>query len=253
MLPSELKKTQSIEDITNISKISNSLINSFVKKNNLVSLKILLYLSSLDITVNNNQELQKIVLDVKKLCSYCEIDLRLLRTNLKTMQETCLTFVEFSREGVARCEENITVIPYSKYDFKGTLEIKLFTKILSLVIDVKNRFTVIDLNNLMNLKSKHSIKMIQILEYINGFGANVAKRKTYTLSDINMLFGTNYTRFKDFERKVLEPVKKELDEFSNLTFLYSLNFDKLDGVGRPKIVSVTVDLKSNKTRQLKLF
>lgn len=252
MLPSEFKKNEQKETSRTIAKISNSLINSFVKKNNLVTLKILFYLASKDLTIKDQDELQHFKLNAKELLSFCNIDLRTLKTNIKSMQKTVMTFIS-ENEGVARYEENITLIPYSKYDYKGTIEIKIFPKILQLVIDVKNKFTVIDLSNLMNLKSKHSVRMIQLLEYINGFSSAAAKRKTYTLEDLNSMFGTNYSRFKDLERKVLIPVMEELNEFSALTFLYSFNFDKLEGSGRPKIVSVTIDLVSNRVRQLKLF
>ena len=69
------------------------------------------------------------------------------------------------------------------------------------------------------------------------------------------MFGTNYKNFYELERKILIPVKSELDEFSNLSFLFSFNYDKSDitKAGRPKAVTVTIDLKSNRTRQLKLF
>jgi hypothetical protein len=69
------------------------------------------------------------------------------------------------------------------------------------------------------------------------------------------MFDTNYKNFYEFERKILVPVKAELDEFSSLTFLYSFNYDKAvkSSAGRPRAVSAVLDLKSNRTRQLKLF
>lgn len=253
MLPSDFYKNEKKNNSKNVAKISNSLVNSFVKKNNLITLKILFYISSLKLERISDSEIQRFQFSVKDILAFCNIDLRTLRTNLKIMQETCITFIDFSIEGFARCGENITVIPYSKYDYKGLFEVKIFKKVLDLIVDVKTQFTIIDLNNLMNLKSKHSVRMIQVLEYINSFDSHIAKRKTYSLEELNQMFGTNYQRFKDFERKVLIPVQDELNEFSSLTYLYQLNFDKLEGSGRPKIVSVTLDLKSNKTRQLKLF
>lgn len=255
MLPHKknFKTLESSSTNSSIAKISNSLVNSFVKKNNLVTLKVLFYLSSLELVIPKGSDICHFKFNVRDILSFCNVDLRTLRNNLKIMSETSLTFISEDLEGVARYEENITVLPYVKYDYKGFFEVKLFSKVLGLITDVKNKFTVIDINNLMSLKSKHSIKMIQLLEYINGFSSSVAKRKVYTLDDMNSLFGTNYQRFKDFERKVLIPVKDELDEFSSLTFLYEFNLDKVSSLGRPKITSVVIDLKSNKTRQLKLF
>lgn len=253
MLPSDFLKHQEQEKINNIAKISNSVIEAFVKKNNIGALKLLFYISKSNLDYDNKKELQTFKINTKKLIDYCNMDIKTLRRNIIQMQETVLTFIDDS-EGSARYEENITVIPYSKIIYGGYIEIKIFTKIHALISDVKNKFTVIDLENLMKLKSKHSIRMIQLLEMIEGFSPNVAKRKTYSLKELNLMFGTNYKNMYEFDRKILVPVKNELDENSSLTFIYNFTFDKDDitAPGRPKAVSVTIDLLSNRTRQLKL-
>lgn len=252
MLPSEFLKEQ--EKVNNIAKISNSLIEAFVKKNNIGALKLLFYISKSNLNYDYEKELQTFKIDTKKLIEFCNMDIKTLRRNIIQMQETVLTFISYNSEGSARYEENITVIPYSKILYGGYIEIKIFTKILSLIADVKNKFTFIDIENLMKLKSKHSIRMIQLLEMIEGFSPNVAKRKTYSLKELNLMFGTNYKNMYEFDRKILVPVKNELDENSSLTFIYNFTFDKDDitAPGRPKAVSVTIDLLSNRTRQLKL-
>ena len=79
-----------------------------------------------------------------------------------------------------------------------------------------------------------------------------ARKKTYTLEELNLLFGTNYTRFKDFERKILIPVQDEINQESKLTFFYDFNFEQV-GLGRPKIKELVIYLKNNEARQLKLF
>ena len=255
MLPSDLKSSHFPSTYKTISKISNSLVESFVKKNNLTALKILFYISRAELTTVRNGNLVEMNISIKDLLNYTKIDFKTLRRNILSMHDSTLTFVTYDAEGVARCEENITIIPYSKITYNDSIELQIFTKIYDLIIDVKTKFTVIDINNLMNLNSKHSVRMIQLLEYIEGFGHNISKRKVYSLFEFNSMFGTNYKNFYELERKILIPVKSELDEFSNLSFLFSFNYDKSDitKAGRPKAVSVTIDLKSNRTRQLKLF
>lgn len=254
MLPSDLVSHSSQRsDFQGYSKVSNSLVNSFIKNNNLIALKILFYLSSLDYKKDSKKELQTIDIDVFSLSSFCDIDYRTLKTNIRTMQKTILTFVTFSSEGVARAETDITLIPYCSYIGSNSLQLKLFTKVLDLVLDVTSRFTVIDLNNLMMLRSKHSIVMFKILEYIDGFSSQVAKRKQYTLNELNGLFGTNYSRIKEFERKILLPVQQELNNHSSLSFVYSFKYENTSKKGRPSISSVFIDLKTNKNRQSVLF
>lgn len=254
MLPSEfVAHSTQRSDFQGYSKVSNSLVNSFIKNNNLVALKILFYLSSLDYKMDKKNEIQTIDIDVFSLSSFCDIDYRTLKTNIRTMQKTVLTFITFTSEGVARAETDITLIPYCSYISSNSIQLKLFTKVLDLVLDVTSRFTIIDLNNLMLLRSKHSIVMFKMLEYIDGFSSQVAKRKQYTLNELNGLFGTKYLRIKEFERKILLPVQEELNNHSSLTFIYSFKYDSTPKKGRPSISSVVIDLKSNKNHQPSLF
>ena len=98
----------------------------------------------------------------------------------------------------------------------------------------------------MNLNSKHSVKMIAILEMINGFDENVPKRKYYDLNELNGMFDTKYKRIKQFEAEILEKVKKELDANSKLSFIYQIKFEKENAkAGRPKAVGIVIDLVRN--------
>jgi len=249
MTPLEFKRQQSAKENKNNTSVSNSLIESFVNKNNVVALKILFYISKGKLAPKE-RELIKFKIDSKKLCDYCNIDMQTLRRNLKQMTETSITFVVENEY-----EEFISVIPKVKNIYGGYIEFSMFNKVLKLIQEVENKFTVIDLTNLMKLKSKHSIKMIQILEMIQGFSKDVAKRKYYDLASLNGLFGTNYKTLYEFERRILKNTKKELDQVSNLTFTYSKKMDKADigTAGRPKAVGLYIELLDNKKRQLKLF
>ena len=223
---------------TNIAKISNALVEALVQKNNLGALKVIFYIAKSDIK-RQDSELVKLIIDINHLCADCNIDVKTLKRNITKMQETSITFVE---ENVF--EEHIAILPYFKFSYGGKIEIKIFSKILNLIREVKNRFTIIDVKNLMNLKSKHSVRMILLLEMISGFSENVAKRKHYSLAELNGMFGTNYPRLKEFERKILMPVQKELNEKSKLSFIYEVEFDKEDisSRGRPKAVGIVLDL-----------
>lgn len=254
MLPSEFKKNAH-KKASSYSKISNSLVESFVKKNNLGALKILFYLSKHCQDLDLSSELITIKIKTSSLVETCKMDVKTFKRNLQQMQETSLTFIANDDKGSSPIsEEWITVIPYIKWNYNGFVEVRIFSKILKLIVGINNKFTVIDIENLMSLRSKHSVRMIQLLEMIEGFSDHIPKRKTYYLADLNAMFGTNYRNMYEFERKILIPVKKELDQVSNLTFLHEIVFDKLIlARGRPNAVGVTLDLLSNKKRQLSLF
>lgn len=239
------RKEAQTPTVKDVAKISNQLIESFVKKNNVVALKTLFYIARADVKVPN-AELTTFEIDTTHLCDYCHIDLKTLKRNVKQMTETSISIID------EKSESYITVIPKAKF-VTGTnkLEIKMFKEVLELVWQVEKRFTVIDVKALMNLNSKHSVKMIQLLEMIQGFSG--AKRKHYDLAELNLMFDTKYTRFAEFERKILIPVKAELDSNSKLSFIYQTVFkENPKGKGRPIADNITIDLIEN-TPQGTLF
>lgn len=239
------RKAEQSPVVKDLAKISNTLIEAFVKQNNLVALKTLFYIARADVKVPDFR-LVTIDIDTESLCKYCNIELTTLKRNIKQMTETSISIVD------EKSESYITVIPKAKF-ITGTnkLEIDMYKEILELVWQVEKRFTVIDVKALMNLNSKHSVRMIQLLEMIQGFSG--AKRKHYTLEELNLMFGTNYSKFAEFERKILIPVKAELDSNSKLSFLYQTVFkENPKGKGRPIADKITIDLVQN-TPQGSLF
>jgi plasmid replication initiation protein len=127
------------------------------------------------------------------------------------------------------------------------MEVKIFVEVAKMIIDVKRNYSMIDTKSLMKFKSKHTLKMLPLLIRIANFSENVAKRKTYDLDALNELFGTNYKKFYEIERKILKPVKEELDAHSKLSFIYETNYDYFDA-GRPKAISITIDVVENAPR-----
>jgi plasmid replication initiation protein len=259
MMPSDLLKLQKLEKEKELKdlqyvRISNSLLECFVIKKNIIAIKIVLFLSmKAKSFVLSSSDLTSLEFSLNDLISTIKSDRKTVLKNLSKIQETCISFVSVG-EGVARAyEESITVIPYLKVTTgKDLIEIKVFNKILDLIKDVENRFTIINASNLVQLKNVNTIKMLGLIKIIDGYSKGYARKKTYTLEELNLLFGTNYTRFKDFERKILIPVQEEINQESKLTFFYDFNFEQV-GLGRPKIKELVIYLKNNEARQLKLF
>jgi plasmid replication initiation protein len=169
--------------------------------------------------------------------------------------------VERDDKGRITVEEGIVLVPRSKYDYTTkTIEIDMYKKILDLIVEVEERFTIIDVKNVMELESKYSIRMTMILEQVFGFKGSpenwdVKQQKTFSLDELNGMFDTNYKRFADFERKILEPTKVEMDDKSEISFSYTINkgYNSPLDRGRPKALGVTIKLVQNKIRQRRLF
>ena len=244
-----IKLTQGVSMTKNKIKVSNDFINSIIKKNNHLTLKVLFYLvlNGVFVKKSHSMEMTEFKISSSDLKKDLNLDFKNLRQNIKLVQNSYATFE--SKYFI----DDYVLIPYIRYDYQNSIiTFRVFDVVLSFFHDLKNKFTIIDFDNLLQLNSKHSIRLLLVLENLNGF--NFAKNKTLTLQELNDLFDTKYKSIREIERAILLPVQKELDQFSKLTFIYDLLYD-LDcpKVGRKPLIGVKIYLKDNKQRQLKMF
>lgn len=224
---------------SNIVKIKNDLVESFVKQNNLTALKILFYIAY-DCEKLPAGDIIKIKMNTKDICEYCKVDIKTITRNLEQMQKTSISWID------EKSKSFVSVLPKCHIEFGGNIEITMFKEVIQMIVDVKSKYTSINAEQLMRLKSKHSARMILLLEMMNGFDEHIPKLKRYDLDELNLLFGTNYKRLGQFEQEVLKKAKRDLDDNSKLSFVYDVNYDKeAHTVGRAKAVGVTIHLIDN--------
>lgn len=259
MLPSEWKRKEAEklkrQRIKPHQKISNTFIESAIKNSTVSALKTIYYIATIVEKMEelnkaaSNNDLLKITIETPQMLKFTELNMPDIKRNLKKMQETSISFVD----EMENYEEGISLIPYFKLIYgRNKIEIQIFKKIAHMIIEVKNNYSMIHTKSLMALKNKHSLKMLPLLYKIAQYDKEIPKRKKMQLEDFNDFFGTNYKRLNDIEKNILEPVKKELDINSKLSFTYQINFVQL-GLGRPKSHSITIDLIEKKSFQPKLF
>jgi len=233
-------------------ELANSLFLAFIQKNNVVGLKLCLVLSGVRNQIIYDDELQ-VNFNVDEICNIMNVTRKELSNNIKKVLDVKFTFVD-EKAGIGA---TVPIHTYN-YDYKkkniligvSPLAKKLFTELGK----GQYSFNQANANNLMNLKHKHSLKMQLLLEQINNFDDDVAKRKRYNLEQLNGYFGTKYKRYVDIERKILSPTKEEIDSSSTLTFTYQFN-DEPSGTGRPRIKEVVIDLveKNSKNKELSII
>lgn len=258
MMPTDLirfqeqEKKEQLKELKYV-RISNSLLECFVYKKNIIAIKIILFLSMRSNSIKKSKtDLTVLNFSINDLVKTIKIDKKTVLRNLVKIQETSITFVNYVN-GKLSSQEHISIIPYLNLTVgKDIIEIKVFNQILDLIKDVENRFTIINASNLIQLKNVNTIKMLGLLKIIDGYSKEVARKKSYTLLELNSLFGVNYKNFYEFERKILKPVKEEIDQESKLTFFYDYNYEQV-GRGRPSIKEIVIYLKNNENRQLKMF
>jgi hypothetical protein len=219
-------------------KISNNFIDNTINKNNINAIKTVFYLATILDKFDFDLKLDTIKIDLKDMLKYTEMTRQEIRNNLKMMQETSITFINEKEEW----EKYIVLIPEIHISYGSNfITIDLYSKIAKLIVEVKNNYTYIDTRVLMSLKSKHSIRILPLLEKIKGYDTHIGKRKKMSLNALNDFFGTKYKRIPDIERRVLKPAQKELDSSPTLTFIYQVHMECF-GRGRPRATSVTIDL-----------
>jgi len=258
MLPTKWKKQQAeklaTQKVKIHRKISNTFIENAIQKNTLSALKTIYYLASIieeldEFEIGSEKGMLKIELDRQRMIKYTELSLPEIRRNLKSMQETSITFINEEEEW----EEGISLLPYYKFMYgKGRIHIEIYQKIANLIVEVKSNYTMLNTKQLMNLKSKHSLRLLPLLYKISNYSDNVGKRTKMELDDFNAFFGTKYKKLSDIERFILIPVKEELDNNSNLTFIYEVNFIQLEK-GRPKAHNIVIDIVERNSFQGKLI
>ena len=183
-----------------------------------------------------------VCIDLRKMLNYTNLNAQGIRENLKKMQKTSITFINEEEEW----EEYITLIPRVEFLWgKKIIHIDIYSKVAQLIIDVKKRYTLLNTNELMKLKKKHSLRLLPILNMIKTHNDEDKQRKNYRLDELNELFGTNYKNLTDIERNILLPAKEEFESHNFQSFKHEINFDNL-GKGRPKAVSLSIELINSK-------
>lgn len=100
------------------------------------------------------------------------------------------------------------------YEGQGIVKLSFHPYLKPYMLQLKERFTQIKLGDLIGLKSVYSIRIYELLKQYEILG----KRKIL-LCELREYFGitpNNYKRYNDFKKDVLERVKKEINEKTDL-------------------------------------
>jgi plasmid replication initiation protein len=234
-------------------KIANTFIENAISKSNLSALKTIYFLSTVlsDVEMSNllDEKIIGLKIDKKEMLRFTELTVDTIIKTTKQMQETSITFFD-EEKGII---EGMSLLPRYKFvPNKNIVEIDLYVRIAKMIIDVKKNYTPINIKDLMHIKNKHSLRLLALLCRIANYDKDVPKRKKMTLEELSSFFGVNYENWGEFERKIIKPVKEELDNNSKISFIYEADYKNL-GKGRPSFSHITIDLLERKNYQQKLL
>lgn len=118
----------------------------------------------------------------------------------------------------------------------GNVYVQFHPDLKPMLLGLKESFTKYKLEYILKLKSKHAIRMYEIIKanefkdskhfrltWIENAAPSEYKKllsKKYSQPDIQKLFGTNYKKFSDFETRVLKSAQLELMKHTDVFFTY---------------------------------
>ena len=248
------KKNKPKEAKKPIIAVSNKLLESVIKNNNEIALKLLLYigqgiqkkeaeLKAQNLPIPAPAKITTLSLKLDDIERVCSINPERLRKSIKILQKTILSFENKEEKWVT----DVQIIGKARYFWGNrTFEVDMYPEILELVCNLERNLTIIDSTNAMRLSSAYALRFIPIIEHISGYDDNYAKRKEYDLEQLNAIFGTNYKGIKDVVKNVIKGLKEELDKVSKLSFEYQvISEPNPKGKGRPVAVGVMFDVIKN--------
>mgnify|MGYP001060653443 CR=1 FL=1 len=119
---------------------------------------------------------------------------------------------------------------------EGTVTVRFDPDLKPYFLALSEKFTKYKLENVIHLKSSHSIRIFELLKSYEGL-----TERTFTLVELREKLGLEekYTSWINFKQKVLDCAQKELEEKTDISFTYTPIRQ-----GRP-VVKVKFKIKSN--------
>lgn len=120
----------------------------------------------------------------------------------------------------------------------GTITFSLSKKLKPFLLQLKEYFTVLELDNLMQMKSIYSTKIYELLKQYKKIGS-----RTFELEDLKKKLAIDkksYDIYNNFKRKVLIVAKEEINEKTDI----KVEFDEIKEAR--KVVAIKFYIQANK-------
>lgn len=139
-----------------------------------------------------------------------------VRNALKSLSKKDIEFLD--KDGERFHWQSLTIIAWPEIQkdmYSTTVKFRIHPKIWDCILDFSKGFTEYELNVALSLKSTYSMRMYELI-------SKQKKPITRKLQDLKEMFKVEgkYDRIVDFQKRILDTAKKELDGCSPYTFTY---------------------------------
>jgi len=137
-----------------------------------------------------------------------------------------------------RSFSKVHMLSGTKYDDKsGIIKLSFHPYLKPYMLQLKDRFTKINLGDILGLKSVHAVRIYELLKQYESVGT-----REITLSELRECCGleeTQYKKFNGIKRDILERAKKEINEKTDIFISYE------EEKRARKITSIRFSIKKN--------
>lgn len=118
-----------------------------------------------------------------------------------------------------------------------TVDFRVDARIWNCILDFSAGFRKYNMKIAWSFKSAFSMRLYELVSGQKLTRDLCEKYLTFTIEELKAMLGLSnkYSRTNDFIKRVIEPAKKELDEFAPYTFTYELKKEKVEGKTTKKI------------------
>jgi plasmid replication initiation protein len=248
----------SVPVLVNLKKVTTKQVtNSFnnaviaVQHNNLVQAKYSMSLQQKRIMIwlvsqikPNDEDFKEHALNVKELKNICALSGESAYKELKnitfSLVEKGIRILDITNPK-DEIEIQVSWLSSAKYK-NGMVRLTFNPELKPYLLQLKDKFTAINVVDLMQFKSIHAIRIYEILKQYEKI-----RERTLSIEEIKEYCGVKdkLTQYSDFERKILLIAQREINEKSDIKF----DFERKKQ-GR-KIVAIRFIISKNKAYELR--
>ena len=155
-------------------------------------------LREMELEKYTDDDLVEIEINKKEFQDYTMISDNTLRRNIKQMQQTSITFIDTENN----IQTGVSLLP--KYEIlfgKNIIKLKIFGNIAKMIIDVEKNYTFMNVKNVMKLDSKHSIRMLGLLNNLDSYSILPTDKKTLDQirDNLELINNPEYSKYVEQE------------------------------------------------------
>jgi plasmid replication initiation protein len=216
---------------------SNSLIEATYKLSTVEQKVILFLASTLKPDDDDFKPYRFHIREFQKFLKKADANYSWLEQNILSLKNKNLHIVYENAER-KKVILNVNWLSSSKYvEGSGYIELRFDPNLKPFLLHLKERFTNYRLANIVQLKSRFSIRLYELLKQYEKIG-----KRTFGLYDLRTTLGIEddqYKQYTDFRKRVIQVAENELKEKTDISFTFK------EHRASKKVDSITFTIYSN--------